>query len=100
MRRNDRRPSKRSTSNKRGTVGLSIRNKIQHNLFKLLKKEQQYFVRKSTEPDEQGDYIVVYESKSKHGYGYGKIYKGSYKDCKEIAEELNKICLERRDLSE
>lgn len=50
---------------------------------------KKYIVRKSIEPNEEGDYIVFLESKSKNGFNYGRIFKGSKEECLEMKKKLD-----------
>ena len=99
MRRKNKRLTKISLQRRRVT-GLTFRDKLRNKLARLGKKEQCYKVVKSLEPDDEGTHIVVYESISQRGYGSGKVFKGNYKECCEMAELLNETIKERRNFGE
>lgn len=91
MRGNNKRVSRKYTSNKRRTTRLSFRDKIRSQFKKLIKKEQCFIVEPSKEPEGNKDYIVVYESETDKGFGCGRIFKGTEKECRKLAKELNKV---------
>lgn len=97
MRGLDKRFTKKYSEKKGRPRKLGLRDRLLNQINRL-SKEQSYKVKKSNEPDEKGDYIVYYESISNHGYGWGKVFKGSYRECQEMAKELNEIIKERRKL--
>lgn len=53
-----------------------------------MNKKITYKVQKSKYPDGINKYIVIYESESDHGYGCGRLFKGTQQQCKEYKEEL------------
>jgi hypothetical protein len=53
------------------------------NIFKVIRLKNNYKVVKSNEPEDDKTHILVWESQTKHGCGYQRVFKGTYKQCKE-----------------
>lgn len=70
--------------------GISIRDRVRSQVFRLKSKKKQYYIQKSLEPDDIGLYLVVYRSETSNGSGEGRVYKGTYKKCQEKIKELRK----------
>ena len=90
MRRDSKRASGRTTSREKGNGRTSIRDKIRSQFRRLIKKEQCYIVEPSNEPEGNKDYVVIYESETEKGFGCGRVFKGTEKECNKLAKELNK----------
>lgn len=45
-------------------------------------------IEKSEFPDEEGTHLVVQYTATEHGYGYRRLFKGTYKECMEKKKEL------------
>lgn len=41
-----------------------------------------YVIEKSNEPNDDGNYILWYESETEHGCSFTKVFKGTHKECK------------------
>ena len=91
MRGDNKRLSRRSTSNKGRTTRVSLRDKIRSQFRRLIKNEQCYVVEPSNEPEGENKYIVVYESETEKGFGCGRVFKGTFKECHTLAKKLNKV---------
>ena len=90
MRRDNKRLSRNDTSKKGRTRRLNIRDKIRSQFRRLNKKQQCYVVEPSNEPEGEKKYIVVYESETEGGFGSGRIFKGTFRECQDLKNELNK----------
>lgn len=53
-----------------------------------IEKNVKLKVEKSEFPDEEGTHLLVQHSVSNHGYGYRRLFKGTYKECLEKKKEL------------
>lgn len=53
---------------------------------------KRYIIRKSKEPDGRKKYILVIKSKTKQGINEGRVFKGTFKQCAKIKEELLNGC--------
>lgn len=53
---------------------------------------KRYIIRKSKEPDDIGNYILVIKSKTKQGINEGRVFKGTFKQCAKKKEELLNGC--------
>ena len=49
---------------------------------------KKYIVKESLEPNEEGNYIVFLESKSKKGFNYGRVFKGTKSECLKMKRKL------------
>ena len=49
-------------------------------------KEIKYKIEKTMEPKENITHKVVYYKKTNHGCGCGKVFEGTFKECKEFLE--------------
>jgi len=62
----------------------------------LKERVVKYKIEKSSFPEENKTHIIVMDSITPHGYGYGRVFKGTYQECKEELEKLNKKLEEER----
>lgn len=60
-------------------------------LFRRLRLQDKYQVEPSKEPDDEGKYIVFHITKSLRGCNYQRVFKGSFKECHNEKEKLEKI---------
>lgn len=82
--------NKNNTRRRNGGGRKSFRDRIRDRITKITKKYG-YVVEKSNNPEGNKEYLVVYECETPHGYNYQRIYKGTLKDCKMLAKELNEL---------
>lgn len=61
-----------------------IRKMIKYKRPKIVKR--QYVIEKSSEPDDDGKYVLWYESETEHGCSFTKVFKGTHSQCKEEKE--------------
>lgn len=71
-----------------------FRNRLSNKMLRLKKLHQCYKTQKSNYPDDEGKYIVIYESETARGCNYKKVFKGEYRECKDLEKELNLKLLE------
>lgn len=45
-------------------------------------------IEKSEFPDEEGTHLLVQYTATEHGYGYRRLFKGTYKECIDKKKEL------------
>lgn len=50
-----------------------------------------YEVKQSKEPEGEKTHIVIYYKESDRGFGSGRIFKGTKKECEEFAKEKNSL---------
>ena len=62
-----------------------------------MEREKSYKIEKSAFPEENKTHIIVMTSTTPHGYGYGRVFKGTYKECQEQLEKLNKKLEEEKN---
>lgn len=56
-----------------------------------------YKIERSEFPEGDKTHLIIRYSSTPHGYGYGRVFKGSYKDCKIELDKLNKRLEERNE---
>lgn len=56
-----------------------------------------YKIEKSDFPEGEKTHLVVRYSATPHGYGYGRVFKGTYQECKNQLEILNKRLTEEKE---
>ena len=78
-----------------GNTRETFRDRVRDKIDRITKKSQAYVVEKSNEPEGDKEYIVVYESETENGYNTGRVFKGTFKECQKLKNELNKS-LKRR----
>lgn len=88
------RKNKRNNRKRNGDERKSFRDRIRDKIAAITKK-QCYVVEKSNEPIGEKEYIVIYECETDKGCNYQRVFKGTFKECKKLKDELNKV-LERR----
>lgn len=59
-------------------------------IIKPKKTKSVYRVRKSLEPNDEGNYILWYESETEHGCGFKQVFKGSFQECLIKKEDMEK----------
>lgn len=47
-----------------------------------------YRIEKSKYPDTEGTHVIFRYYQTKYGFNAGRVFKGTYKQCKEKMEEL------------
>lgn len=62
-----------------------------------MERVKSYKIEKSAFPEENKTHIIVMTSITPHGYGYGRVFKGTYKECQEQLEKLNKKLEEQKN---
>lgn len=62
-----------------------------------MERVKSYKIEKSAFPEENKTHIIVMTSITPHGYGYGRVFKGTYKECQEQLEILNKKLEEQKN---
>lgn len=62
-----------------------------------MERVKSYKIEKSAFPEENKTHIIVMTSITPHGYGYGRVFKGTYKECQEQLEKLNKKLEEEKN---
>lgn len=62
-----------------------------------MERVKSYKIEKSAFPEENKTHIIVMTSVTPHGYGYGRVFKGTYKECQEQLEKLNKKLEEEKN---
>lgn len=82
------RSNKRNIRGRRGGK-QSLRDRIRDKVTRIAKKYE-YVVEKSKYPEEEKKWIVFYKCETEHGCNYQRVFKGTLKDCRELANELNK----------
>lgn len=68
----------------------TFRDRIRDKISRIAKK-QAYVVEKSNEPDGEKEYIVVYESETDKGCNYQRVFKGTFKECHKLKNQLNEV---------
>ena len=63
----------------------------------MIEKTVKYKIEKSEFPEGDKTHLVVRYSATPHGYGYGRVFKGSYQECKKQLEILNKRLAEEKE---
>lgn len=59
-------------------------------IFSKMRLVDKYRVEKSREPNDEGTHIVLHETESLCGFGFQKVFKGSYKECCLKKKQLEK----------
>ena len=53
----------------------------------MIEKNVEYRVEKSNFPEGNKTHLVVKYSKTPRGYGYGRVFKGTFKECQKYRDE-------------
>ena len=56
-----------------------------------------YKIEKSDFPENGKTHLIIRYSATPHGYGYGRVFKGTYQECKDQLEILNKRLTEEKE---
>lgn len=94
MFRNDKKHNRRQGN---GVEKKSFRDRIRDTVSRIAKK-QCYVVEQSNEPKGEDKYIVVYKCETERGCNYQRVFKGTFKKCHQLKDELNSV--ERRTIYE
>ena len=62
-----------------------------------MERVKSYKIEKSSFPEENKTHIIVMTSITPHGSGYGRVFKGTYKECQEELKKLNKKLEEQKN---
>ena len=62
-----------------------------------MEKTIKYKIEKSAFPEENKTHLIVRYSTTPYGYGYGRVFKGTYKECQQELERLNKKLEEKKN---
>lgn len=63
-----------------------------------MEKTINYKIEKSAFPEENKTHIIVVNTVTPHGRGFARIFKGTYKECREKLEKLNKKLEEEKNV--
>ena len=56
-----------------------------------------YKIEKSAFPEENKTHLIVRNCITPHGMGFGRVFKGTYKECQEELKKLNKKLEEQKN---
>lgn len=54
----------------------------------MIARKQRLKIKKSEFPDNEGTHILILETSTEHGWGYRRIFKGTYQSCLDKRKEM------------